>query len=205
MKNSHSKKWVSVVTAVAALAGTALPVRAVPPQPFYGTATVDGLTNDWTLVSDFFANMHRAGKIDKELESKLYLRYDCSTATMFALILTEPGIPAIVDNNTAWIAIDTQSNKVVIGITGDDGFTPDFAWVGPGYDGDPLHALGYEASFFLGQGNYEIIAHVNVFDDGNQQTSGTIGFPSSGPDLEVECLTVPTAPTTWSGLKAIYR
>jgi len=49
---------------------------AAPPQPTYGVANVDGNIGEWDLANDFFANMYRAGKTDKEIESKLYLRYD---------------------------------------------------------------------------------------------------------------------------------
>jgi len=194
---------LAVVLSVLALAVVPPSMAASPPEPTYGTANVDGLTNEWVLVSDFFANMHRAGKEDKPIESKLYLRYDCVTGTMYVLVLTEPGIPAIVNNNTAWVAIDNQNNKVVLGISGDDGFPPDFAWVAIAYDGDATHARGYEASFNILPGTYEIITHVNVFDAANQQTSATIGFPGNGPDLRIVCGVVPVKQTTWSQIKGV--
>ena len=65
------------------------PASAAPPVPTFGTAVVDGNIDEWDLINDFFANMHRAGDPDKVVESKLYLRYDCATNTMYALVLTE--------------------------------------------------------------------------------------------------------------------
>jgi hypothetical protein len=140
--------------------------------------------------------MYRAGDPTKTLESNVYLRYDCDNGILYALVLQANGVPLIINSGTAWIAIDTQSNKVVTDGSGNDGTPPDFAWVGQGYDGDSTHAQGYEASFYLAPGTYEIIVHVNVFDGGTTQTSGTPGFPSNGPTLDISC--DPTAVTVTS-------
>jgi hypothetical protein len=92
---------------------------ANPPEPTYGTATVDGNPDEWDLNSDFFTNMYRAGDSTKPLESKAYLRYDCSTQTLYVLVLTEPNVPAIVSAEDAWAAINIISNKTYNG--NDDG------------------------------------------------------------------------------------
>jgi hypothetical protein len=121
---------------------------------------------------------------------------------MYVLIKAEPGVPCLISGDP-WVAIDRQNNKVVIGTSGDDGIPPDFQWMSPAYDGDPNHALGYEASFPLLPGTYEIIAHVNVFSAGGGQTSATLGFPGNGPQLVVHCLPVlPVEPSTWSEIKS---
>jgi len=161
---------------------------ASPPEPTYGTADVDGVISEWNLTNDFFANMYRAGDPTKPLESKAYLRYDCNTHTIYVLVLTEPGIPALAAGYeaAAWSAIGTISNKVYTGNSGDDGTPPDFAWVG--LSGDGLTAAGYEASFTLDPGSYTIIVHVEVYDAANAQTSATSGFPRSGVPLEIVCV-----------------
>jgi hypothetical protein len=189
-----------------------LAATAVPPNPTLGTAVVDGQYGEWNIPSDFFSNMYRAGDSTKALESKLYLRYDCVTNTMYALVLCEPGVPGYIDSTaaTAWIAINRQNNKVVSETSGDNNIPPDFAWIGRGYDGNPQHVRGYEASFLISPGTYEIIAHIDVWDDGMGmpaavQTSATPGFPKSGPDLII--LDAPSAvlPTSLGALKAMYR
>jgi len=153
-------------------------VQAVAPYPSFGSATVDGVTTDWNLATDFFADMTRAGDVDPNhpLESKAYLRYDISNQVLYVLVLAEPGIPAIVSEGDAWAAIDDISNKVFTGSSVNDATQPNFAWVERSYDGDSNHALGYEASFSLAPGDYLIIIHIDVFDDGEFQTSATEGL-----------------------------
>ena len=189
-----------VLLSVASLAS------ATPPNPTYGTANVDGNSGEWNLVNDFFSLMYRAGNPNKPVESKAYLRYDCATHTMYVLVLMEPNSVGYIDpnNQTAWVAIDQQNNKVVTENSGDDGVPPDFEWVGQGYDGNPQHVRGYEASFPLASGSYEIIFHVDVIDASGAQTSASPGFPGHGPALTVGCSTGAASPT-WGALKAIYR
>jgi len=152
---------------------------AVAPYPSVGTATVDGQTSEWNLATDFFADMTRAGQVNDNhpLESKAYLRYDADTETMYVLVLTESGVSAVVSNGDAWAAINTISNKVFTGAS-----TPNFAWVGQGYDSNSAHALGYEASFHLAIGEYLIILHLQVLDTGSYETSATAGL-KAGIDL----------------------
>ena len=104
---------------------------ALAPYTSIGTAVVDGNTGEWNLSADFFADMTRAGIVDANhpLESKAYLRYDPVTQTMYVLVLTEPGIPAVVSAGDAWAAIDGISNKVFTGSSPNDAAQPNFAWV----------------------------------------------------------------------------
>lgn len=206
------KRLLSLWAVVFAVMVMPLAALALPPNPAFGTAVVDGQYGEWNLANDFFSNMYRAGDSTKALESKLYLRYDCVTNTMYALVLCEPGVPGYIDltATTGWIAIDRQNNKVVNENSSDDGIPPDFAWIDRGYDGNPQHMRGYEASFLILPGTYEIIAHIDVWDDGEGapvavQTSATPGFPKSGPDLVI--LDAPSAvlPTSLGALKAMYR
>jgi len=158
------------VLASAWLLGRPAASTATPPQSSYGTAVVDGNPGEWDLVNDFFADMYRAGNSSKPLESKLYLRFDCNTNTMYVLVLTEPSVVGYIDTTavTGWIALDGQNNKVVNEAAGNDGIAPDFAWIDQGFDADSTHVHGYEASFPLAEGTYTIIGHVDVYSSGGQ-------------------------------------
>jgi hypothetical protein len=177
-----------------------MPVFAAarPPQPTFGTAVVDGQYGEWNLVNDFFANMYRAGDSTKVLESKLYLRYNCATNTVYALVLAESGVIGYTDSlsTDAWIAIDQHNTKVVNQNAGNDGIPPDFAWIARGFDGDPRHVLGYEASFTL--------LPLEIWD-ATTQTSATIGHPKSGPPLEIPSLPSAVEPATFGAIKSLYR
>jgi hypothetical protein len=179
---------------------------AAPPNPTYGTANVDGNSGEWNLVTDFFSLMYRAGNPTKPIESRAYLRYNCTTHTMYVLVLMEPNSIGYIDPNaqTAWVAINAQNNKVVTENSGDDGIPPDFQWIGQGYDGDPQHVRGYEASFTILPGSYNIIFHVDVVDPSGAQTSASPGFPGTGPALVIDC-TTDAQGTSWGTLKLIYR
>lgn len=190
------------------MAGPVIPrmADASPPSVQPGSAAVDGSTVDWSLAGSYFANMYRAGDSGKPLESKLYLRYDCGRSTVYALVLTQPNVPGLIvaSEATAWIAINANNNKVVSETSGNNGTAPDFAWVGRGYDGNQSHVLGYEASFVLAPGTYNIIPHVDVYDASAQQTSAAPGFPKSGPQILLACA-VGVQPSAWSGVKVLYR
>ncbi len=137
-------------------------------EPAYGDGIiVDGDTSDWNLTDDFFANMYVAGNSNKQHLSTLYLRYDCSDNTLYALVLKETGTVE-QSASDAWIAINAVNDKRVNGSSGDDGTPPDFQWV---FDNTTL--LGYEASFTLAEGTYDIEAHLNINWDNESQTSST--------------------------------
>jgi hypothetical protein len=132
----------------------------------YGSGMiVDGQYNEWDLSKDFFSNMWRAGDPNKPnpvLESKLFLRYDCSAGTMYALVLNEPGVIGVNSADDAWIKVD--GNKVVGGSSGDNGEPPDFQWIRDSSN----NIIGYEASFNKATGSYSLDAHIQVNDDGSQ-------------------------------------
>jgi hypothetical protein len=130
-------------------------------QPTYGEAVVDGqYVSDWNLGADFFANMYRAGKTDKPVEAKLYLRYDCGGGILYALVLSEAGRPVDTTSAESWLAINSRSSKA--------SFTA-FQFV---YSGST--AVGWEGSIALGQGSYTLWAHSNV-DNGGWQTAEAPG------------------------------
>lgn len=183
-----------------------LPARATPPQPSYGGALVDGIPSEWNLTDDFFSLMYRAGNPSKPVESRAYLRYNCTLGIMYVLVLTEPGVVGYIDPlvQTAWVAINSQNNKVVTENSGNDMIPPDFAWVDRGFDGNPQHVHGYEASFLISPGSYNIIFHIDIFD-GASQTSASPGFPGTGPPLVIDCPITGARAGTWGALKILYR
>ena len=65
-------------------------VLALHPIPVYEPATVDGDPSEWVIPDDLFAEMERAfGQSGNPIShlSDLYLRYDCSTGTLYVLVL----------------------------------------------------------------------------------------------------------------------
>jgi hypothetical protein len=139
---------------------------AIPPEPTYGSATVDGHYSEWDLTNDFFAQMYRAGDPNKQVESTLYLRYDCKTHTLYALVLAEEGVTVLAQPDDAFVKLG-NSTKLVDGNYGDDGTPPDFAWVM-----EDSTYIGFEASAPLAPGNYtNLNVHVEVYDDDASQTS----------------------------------
>ena len=71
---------LATLTLCASLIGLAAPALAAAPAVATGMAiNVDGSFADWT-AADAFADMYRAGKADKPVESHLLLRYDCAAA-----------------------------------------------------------------------------------------------------------------------------
>lgn len=181
---------------------------AAPPAPTYGTAVVDGLTTEWTLAQDFFAPMHRGGKLEFPLGANLYLRYDCVAQTMYALVLTANDIngnpiPARSDApNSARLALNTSGNTVVFGSSGNNGVPPDFAWVGVGFNGNPNQALGFEASFSMPPGAYQIFATLGVVLGGVNSEVITLGYPNSAPALVVSCYDLGDLPASYQTLLA---
>lgn len=170
---------------------------ANPPQPTYGSANMNGDPSEWDLNvgGDFFAYMYRAGNPSKQVESNVSLRYDCCNQIMYVLVMTVPGVPAIVSPTDAWGAIDSISNKVYTGNSGNGSSLPAFVWIGRGYDGNNNHAQGYQAAFSLAPGNYTIIIHIQVEHDGSQ-TSATTGFPQNGVPLVIICNPAPAIEVT---------
>ena len=136
---------------------------ASPPQPTYESPTtviVGGGVAEWDLATDFFADMYRAGDPTKDVLAKLYLRYDCLDGTLYALVLTEPGV--VIDDRKIeehYINIDGGSPEVD-DQSGNDGTPPDFDF----YTVSGVK-VGWEASLFLAEGTYSLNAHTQVDDD----------------------------------------
>lgn len=169
------------LTLLLLLATSQFAFAANPPEPTYGTATVDGDITDWDLDEDWFADMLRAqgqgGQTD--VLSKLYVRYDLSSGTLYVLVLVEPGYAGLKQNGEAWVKID--GDKAVDGALDSKFGNPQFAWIEAGYDGNSNHVKGYEASFLLPQGEYTLNVHLNV--QGATGGSDTSGVLKAGIDL----------------------
>src|SRR5437899_2141450 len=154
----------------------ATPIDGQYHEPTYGVAVVDGFTNEWNLTADLFTNTFVAGDPTKAALGKVYLRYDCSNGVMYVLILNvDNNYPALVSDLDAWAEVAGVAGKVYTGASGNDGTPPDFSWIGIGFDGNPNHALGYEASFPLAPGQQLIEVHVEADLGTSTATSGTPG------------------------------
>jgi len=127
------------------LTSFSLASAANPPIPSSGTAIVDGDYSEWDQANDFFAAMGEGFDPVNKHASDLYVRYDCSTATLYTLVLTV-GDYVIDPNGDVWVAINgSPSNKLNQTARAN---SPD--------------GLGVEASYDLNPGSYTILAHVNV-------------------------------------------
>jgi hypothetical protein len=155
---------------------------AAPPAPSYIVPSdepptiVDGDRSEWDLASDFFANMYEAGDPDKDLLSKLYLRYMCpddpnsgDLGVLYALVLAEEDLDVHKSPADAFIkeiydpGPPPDQEKLFDGNSGNDGTPPDFAWVEIDPDNpDPSIARGWEGSAYLGEGIHYINVHVQV-------------------------------------------
>jgi uncharacterized membrane protein len=195
-------RQLTVLLLVATLASSMVLLQpaaaANPPQPTYASARMNGDPTEWNLNvgGDFFSYMYRAGNPSFPVLSNVSLRYDCSTNTMYVLVMTAPGIPAIVSANDAWGAIGSVSNKVYTGNSGNGTSLPAFVWIGQGYDGNSTHAQGYEAAFSITPGTYTIIIHIRVLEGSTLATSATPGFPLNGIPLVIVCTANPSIAVT---------
>jgi hypothetical protein len=141
--------------------------------PAYNVAVVDGDPSEWDLTTDFYANMFRAGNPDKQLESKLYLRYDCYTETLYALVLAEPGVFILTDSDN-YIKWGNSTLLVNGSYAPPDGVLPEFAWINKVYNASLglWVADGWEAAVHVAVGDYsDLNVHAQVYDDGSQTSA----------------------------------
>ena len=143
--------WAAAAALLAlSLVGPSAVGAASPPQPTYGSAVVDGKTGDWDLGADKFSDLTDTGQADSPVRGHLYLRYDCTTETLFALVLGVDGIQFLQTRpENAYIRLD-GTGKVVSGNSGNNGTPPDFSWVNP----DGSLADGFEGSMTVSPGSY---------------------------------------------------
>jgi hypothetical protein len=164
----------SALLAAAVLAPTA---GAAGGQPSAGSATVDGDTSEWDFGADHFASMGANGHPDW---GNLYLRYDCETETLFALVLaTDDRKVQQTRPEEAYLRLD-GGGKLVSGESGD------FAWV----NGDGELADGYEAAGSVSPGSHTLRAHVLIDDESDDGYTPI----DANVDLELVC-EEPSQPT----------
>ncbi len=167
-------QWFALIAAIAMMIGMAMPALAAYPEPAHGTADVDGNPDEWDLNLDFFAEMHEAGKPDKDWLSSVYLRYDCTSGALYVLVLAENGYEIMANKpEDNWVKIyDIRPSPLVDGHSGDDGTPPDFAWVNRSGN----VAEGWEASITLVPGTYkELEVHAQIVGDGNDGRTSSTG------------------------------
>lgn len=123
--------------------------------------------------------MYLAGDPTKAVLSNGFLRYDCTTDTLYVLVLQADGDPILTASGNAWAEIDGSSTKVYTDNTSSEPTGAAFAWVGEGYDSaNPSNAEGYEAMFPLAANPttpYTIVVHVEA-GSGAGNTSAFVGF-----------------------------
>jgi hypothetical protein len=183
-----------------------LVATALPPLPSLGTAIVDGQCDEWNLTGDLFANMYLAGDPAKIVESKIYLRYDDASNTLYMLMLAQSHVIGCTEagGGAAGAVLGAVDSKTVGEPSGNARFLPCSMWVGRACDGDSTHAIGYEAAFHVMPGTYILLAHVDVLD-GGRRTLATTGFPGNGPTLVIPESSSSTQPASWGAIKALYR
>jgi hypothetical protein len=183
-----------------------LVASALPPVPSLGTAIVDGQSDEWNLAGDFFANMYLMGDPDKTVGSKIYLRYDGASNTLYMLMLAQSHVIGCTDagGGAAGTVLGAVDSKTVGELLGNARHLPCSMWVGQACDGDSTHAIGYEAAFHVMPGTYILLAHVDVLD-GGRRTLATTGFPGNGPILLIPESSSSTQPASWGAIKALYR
>ena len=166
----------SIVLLFVLLVGTyslvAAKVAANPPEPSYiegddSPATeVNGDPSEWA-EDDFFANLHKAGKVDKEVLATLSLRYDCTTEILFANVVPTGTVKINTSTVDNFIKLG-DSNKLVDGNDSPpDGTQPEFEWVNKVNS----TAEGWEASVDLAPGfysNFNVHALIGVAADTSQ-------------------------------------
>jgi len=184
-----SRKIILAAVGVPILALSALTAQAAGlTYSFTNTfdiAVIDGsYLSDWQpLASNVHVPMYTAGNPTKPQLSDLYLRYDCNSNTMFALVLKGAGYSI---EGAPWIKIYELGNSPRVDDNYDppNGVQPEFSWVPPSLSVQP-NTEGYEASFTLAPGSYTMEAHVNI---ASGQTSST-GRSDSFIHVDLACPT----------------
>jgi len=164
---------------VIVLSCVSLAQQANPSQPAYAAElgsihNIDGIYSEWNhsllgLDYYFFAEMHQAAKSSKKVESNLYLRYDCTNNNLYILVLAYEQGMALVQGDDAFVKLG-NSTKLVDGSSSNisNGY---FAWINQ----SGTRADGFEARVTLAEGTYSNFnVHLQVFDDGESQTSAVI-------------------------------
>ena len=168
--NDKPRRRLAGAFASLAIAGglllAAAPAFAAAPAVNTGSGiTVDGDLSDWGSA-DFFADMYRAAKSDKEVESALLLRYDCTTNILYVGVKAVTGVTIIQSDADNFVKFGQNDKRVDGDDAPPDGTQPEFAYAG---------TAGWEASFALAPGSYpDLNVHAQV-EHGGSQTSAVDG------------------------------
>ena len=160
------------------LTSFSLASAANPPIPTPGSAVVNTNYDEWDWEPpnnyDFFAHMYEAGDpANHDNLSDLFLRYDCETSTLFALML------AVDDYLILQNEADLHLWKKV-GVKPDG--SPSWEKLTRTAYGWSSDGKGAESSYDLTPGSYIFKAHVNI------QPSRTSQTDKEGFELNVTCL-----------------
>ena len=136
-------------------------VRADGPEPTYGTAVVDGSIDEWDLTEDYFADMIRAGGQGGQTEvlGTLYLRYDCTTFSLYVLAISTGDFDGLED---AWVKIydlGTSELNTTEAVVQDGGVD-----------------IGFETVVGVAPGSYDGL-EVHFNNDGDTVSTGKGGIP----------------------------
>ncbi len=155
---------VGLVTSLLVSAALVMPALAAAPNVNTGSGiTVDGNLVEWT-ADDFFADMYRAGDPTKEVESHLYLRYDCDAAILYVGVVAADGVTIIGSPGDDFVKFGNDDKKVDGSAAPPDGTQPEFAYAPEG--------AGWEASFSIGEVSIlDLNVHTQVTDDGSQTSA----------------------------------
>lgn len=181
-------RFLAALILILLIANTAV---AAYPEPTYGKATVDGNPIEWDLANDFFANMYNQGNPDPtfngfDVLSKLYLRYDCSDETLYALVLLNDLNNDALDDtlDEQWIKVYSL-DKILDGNL--DGNSLAFKYI---YSGSRI--IGWEGSGKIKPGTYtnDFQAHAQM-SNGDTSSTGKPNYIS----LKLNCNPIPEFPT----------
>jgi LPXTG-motif cell wall-anchored protein len=133
----------ALVTAPFELAGA-----AAPPEPTYGTATVDGSAGEWA-GGDAFGTLVSEETPPRDVASAS-LRYDCETGVLYVMVMAMEGESFLTTDPTEVYVRLGDGGSLVDATSGNDGSAPDFAFIGESGD----TATGFEASAPVAEGSY---------------------------------------------------
>lgn len=199
-------------------------VSAYPPVSLVevnGPLTVDGDITDWDVdlsdpesSVDFFVKLYDGWNNNGKntVLGYSFIRYDSTNDIVYVLMLSKSGVVIVQgepDDAQNWVAIDTISNKVVDEFSDNNLVPPDFEFVA--ISGE---LRGYEASFKLAQGRYQIAIHSLTIlnptedDDNTIGTEGTFVYLELPPDFvvpEVSAVFAIVSMAGATGLFAVYK
>jgi len=109
----------AIVLALAVFVMATLAVSAAPTTVVQGTAVVDGNKGEWNTTiggADWYSPMCTGNDVvpcTGAEHGDVFLRYDCTAHTLFALMLADRGFPYTPGQANNWIAVGAINHKVV--------------------------------------------------------------------------------------------